>query len=70
MEIIGAITMILAVTGVILNNRKLRFCFVMWMLSNFFSGIIHIYTGVISMVIRDFIFFVLAIEGWFKWGRK
>ena len=69
-EIIGIIATILAVVGVITNNRRLRVCFLLWLVSNGLTGAIHAQAGIWSLLVRDVIFFVLAIEGWFKWGRK
>jgi len=69
-EIIGIIATILAVVGVITNNRRLRVCFLLWLISNALTGGIHAQAGIWSLVARDSIFFVLAIEGWFKWGRN
>ena len=69
-EIIGIIATILAVIGVITNNRRLRVCFLFWLVSNALTGGIHAEAGIWSLLVRDAIFFVLAIEGWFKWGRK
>ena len=69
-EIIGTIALILSVLGVILNNRKLRVCFLIWLVSNTLCFIIHISTGVRSLMIRDLIFIILSIEGWIRWGKK
>ena len=69
-EIIGTIATIFAVVGVITNNRRLRVCFLLWLVSNALSGAIHAQAAIWSLMARDAIFFVLAIEGWFKWGRK
>lgn len=69
-EIIGIIATTLAVIGVITNNRRLRACFLLWMVSNALTGAIHAQAGIWSLLVRDAIFFVLAIEGWFKWGHK
>jgi len=69
-EIIGMLATILAVVGVLTNNRRIRVCFLLWMVSNALTGAIHAYAGIWSLLIRDVIFFVLAIEGWFKWGRN
>ena len=69
-EIIGIIATTLAVIGVITNNRRLRVCFLIWMASNALTGAIHAHAGIWSLFVRDVIFFVLAIEGWFKWGRS
>ena len=59
----------MAVVGVILNNRRLRFCFILWIISNALSAAIHAEMYVWSLFVRDIIFFVLAIEGWIKWGK-
>lgn len=67
LEIIGAVSAVLAVGGVLLNNRKYRCCFVLWMISNFLSALIHSQTGPVSLVIRDVIFLVLAVEGYWLW---
>ena len=68
-EAIGTAAMILAVAGVALNNRRRRACFVLWLISNALSFWIHARTGVLSLCIRDVIFFVLAIEGLWMWSR-
>lgn len=70
LEIIGTIATVLAVTGVILNNRRLRFCFVLWVISNSLSLLLHLDAALWSLVVRDAIFTVLSIEGWIKWGRS
>jgi nicotinamide riboside transporter PnuC len=69
-ETIGTIATILAIAGVILNNRRIRLCFLLWLVSNSLTLIIHAQTGVWSLVARDGIFLILAVEGWIKWGRK
>lgn len=69
-EIVGIVVLIMGVTGVLLNNRKFRICFIVWMISNALSGGIHAYEGIWSLMARDAAFFVLSIEGWIKWGRK
>jgi len=69
-EVIGIISMCLSVTGVVLNNRKLKICFIFWIASNFLSAYIHYNSGVYSLLLRDCIFTVLAFEGWFKWSKK
>jgi len=68
-EIIGTISSILAVVGVIANNRRLRWCFLVWIVSNGLCAAIHIYAGIWSLFARDVVFFILAIEGWIIWGK-
>ncbi len=67
LEVIGAVVTIIAVAGVLLNNRKSRYCFLLWMVSNTLSGLIHCRTGPWTLVLRDAIFLVLAVEGYILW---
>lgn len=68
-QIAGAVAGILAVTGVVLNNHRLRWCFVVWLVSNGISGGIHAWSGLWTLAARDVVFFGLAADGWFRWGR-
>jgi len=68
-ELIGTTAAILAITGVVLNNRRLRLCFLLWLVSNSLTLIIHAQTGVWSLAARDAIFLILAVEGWIKWSK-
>ena len=69
-ETLSAIAGILAIVGVVLNNRRLRACFVIWILSNLMSAGLHVDAGLWSLAVRDLVFLCLAVEGWVKWGRK
>ena len=69
-EIIGTIITVIAVTGAWLINREIRFCFLLWMVSNLLSAGIHVLTGPWSLVARDIVFLCLAIEGYVSWSRK
>ena len=69
-ELIGTIATILAVTGVWLNNRKLRACFILFLFSNALALYIHVDATIWSVAVRDATFIVLAVEGWFKWRKK
>jgi len=68
-EILGIVVTVLAVIGVVLNNRKMSICFIFWLVSNSLSSLIHLNCGVYSLALRDIIFFVLAIEGLLKWRK-
>ena len=70
LETIGTIATVLAITGVLANNRRLRWCFVVWMVSNSLTAGIHAYAGIWSLFVRDAIFLILAVEGWKKWGKE
>ncbi len=70
LEAIGLLGTAAAVVGVILNNHKLRICFIVFLLSNSIALGIHIYARIWAMVLRDVIFLYLAWSGWRRWGRK
>jgi len=69
-ELFGTIATVLAVTGVLLNNRRRINCFYLWLISNSISAALHAYIGLWSLCVRDVIFFVLAIEGIYHWRKK
>ena len=69
-EIIGAVATVIAIIGVLANNRRLRWCFLFWLISNAMSMAIHMDAGIRSLAVRDAAFFVMAVEGWFLWGKK
>jgi len=69
-DTIGIIALVLAVSGVVLNNRRLIACFPVWMASNALSAGIHIDAGIWSLAVRDIVFFVLAIDGWRRWSGQ
>jgi nicotinamide riboside transporter PnuC len=68
-EIIGAISTLLAVAGTVLNNRRLRACFPIWIVSNVMTLGIHVTAGLWSLAVRDAIFFLLAIDGLRRWRK-
>ena len=69
-EIIGAISSVIAIAGVAANNRRIRWCFLLWVVSNTLSLAIHAHAGIWSLAARYALFLILAVEGWFKWGKK
>ncbi len=69
-ETIGVIATVLAVVGVLANNRRMRWCFLIWGVSNTLSAIIHAEAAIWSLFLRDVVFLILAFEGWWRWGRK
>ena len=69
-EIFGTIATILAVTGVLFNNRKMIACFYLWFASNLITAWLHAGVGLWSLLVRDLMFLALVIEGFWKWQRK
>ena len=69
-EILSLTAMAIAVTGVVLNNHRLRICFVLFLVSNSLCAAVHIHSHLWGMFARDSIFFLLAIHGWWRWGKR
>ncbi|RKY05404.1 MAG: hypothetical protein DRP56_08990 [Planctomycetota bacterium] len=69
-ELVGAISGMLAVIGVVFNNYRIRACFIIWLVSNTLSAGLHAQAGMWSLFGRDMIFLGLAFHGWNTWGRK
>ena len=68
-ESLGLITTIIAVYGAHLNNKTNKVCFLLWMVSNILSGGLHIYMNGYGLLLRDVVFFGLAIAGYRRWSR-
>jgi len=68
-EIMGIVATVIAVLGVLRNNRRRRDCFILWLVSNLLTAGIHMYSGIWSLFARDLIFMVLAMEGLILWGK-
>jgi nicotinamide riboside transporter PnuC len=57
----------LAVTGVILSNRKRRSCYICWIISNTSWGIINLNHGLTIEALQNGIFLYLALDGLYRW---
>lgn len=69
-EIVGAVSGSLAVAGAVMNNRKMRVCFVVWAISNSLSVLVHVAYGTWSLAARDVVFLGLAVHGFILWRKK
>jgi nicotinamide riboside transporter PnuC len=69
-ETISIIATAIAIAGVVLNNHRMRACFVVWMFSNAITLGIHLSAGLYGLAGRDLAFLALAVHGWVKWGRR
>lgn len=69
-ELFAGFGSLLAIVGVVANNHRLRWCFLLWMASNSIAIVVHGINGPIAYVGRDIIFLILAVTGWIKWGAK
>ena len=69
-EIAGALSGLAAIGGVVLNNYKIRACFLVWMMTNAISACIHASAGPYTLMGRDLVFLALAVHGWRRWSAK
>ncbi len=69
-EMIGWAVTVIAVVGVLLNNRQNRWCFAVWMISNTLSAALHAEAAMWALTARDAIFLMLAVAGWRAWGSS
>ncbi len=75
-EIIGWVATVGAVAGVVLNNYRLRWCFVVWLCTNAMSGALHVRgyalgdPAMLTLAVRDAVFMLLAVHGWKAWGKR
>jgi len=73
--IIGWIASAGAIAGVVLNNYRVRLCFIVWLCTNAISAALHVRGylmgdgAMLSLAARDLIFMLLAVHGWRAWGR-
>jgi len=58
----------IAIGGVLLNNARIRWCFPLWLVSNTISLGYHVRGRLWGLAVRDLVFSVLAIVGWFMWA--
>jgi nicotinamide riboside transporter PnuC len=70
MELIGIVGTVLAVAGVVLNNRMRIECFCLWIVSNGIFFALHLHAGMWSLAVRDIVFMALAAHGWIMWKNK
>jgi nicotinamide mononucleotide transporter len=68
-ESISLVATVIAVAGVVLNNHRVRWCFALWLCSNAMSAAVHLDAHLWGMLARDSIFLLLAVHGWWAWGR-
>lgn len=69
LELIGIISGIMAVIGVVLNNYKMKVCFIVWLMSNGLSAYCHYDVALSSLFWRDLVFLGLAVHGWLEWRK-
>jgi len=64
------IALILSVIGIILNAKKIIWCWLVWIISNMFWIIYMINRDEISSVILWIVFTIFNIYGWYEWKKN
>ncbi len=67
-DYLQAAATVLAVVGVLLNNSKIIWCFPIWIVSNQICLYFHLRSGLGWLAVRDIIFTLLGIAGWYQWS--
>lgn len=70
LEVVGLTSTVIAVAGTVLNNRRRRECFYLWLVSNSMTLCVHLAAGLFSLAARDAIFFLLAVQGLRSWTAQ
>ena len=61
---------VLAILGVVLNIKKKRLCFFIWIFTNGAWMLVDFYEGIYAQAFLFFIYFCLAIWGYVAWKDK
>jgi nicotinamide riboside transporter PnuC len=67
-ELLGILATVIAVLGVLLNNGRVIWCFPVWGISNTITLYLHLNKRMFSLAARDFVFILLALQGWWMWS--
>ena len=70
MGIISWITTAICLTGTVLNVKKIKFCFWLWLAGNILWLIIDIKNGLWSRAILDTVQGALALWGIIEWRKE
>jgi nicotinamide riboside transporter PnuC len=60
----------MSVTGVVLNVKKRRICFLVWIVANGGWIFVNLRHGIYAQAGLFVIYTGLSIWGWFEWGKK
>jgi nicotinamide riboside transporter PnuC len=70
MELVEIIAAVFSLIGIILNIKKIRWCFIIWLLSNTCWIIAGIMWHKYGVIITNGMFDVFNIYGFIEWGRN
>ena len=61
---------VVSIIGVVANIYHKRWCFFLWMYTNFAWAMVDLYYGIYAQSILFGVYFSLAIVGALKWGKE
>ena len=70
MQLISWITTVICLTGTVLNVRKIRSCFLLWLIGNILWLCVDIYNGLWSRAVLDIVQGILALWGIIEWKKE
>ena len=70
MELLGWIATILSITGIVLNAKKIIYCWPIWLVSNILWIIYNIQLKELSPIVLWVVFFMFNIYGWIEWNKS
>jgi nicotinamide riboside transporter PnuC len=68
LEALGWTASAIAVAGVLLNNARNPWCFVLWLAANTLTAYLHARARMYALFVRDLVFLALAVAGLVAWG--
>ena len=70
MQVISWITTVFCLTGTVLNVKKIKACFILWLIGNILWLCIDIYNGLWSRAVLDTVQGLLALWGIIEWKEN
>jgi len=61
--------MLLSITGVVLNVKKLRICFIFWIPANMGWIAVNLYKDIHAQALLFVVYTSLSVWGWTEWGK-
>lgn len=61
---------LMSATGVVLNIRKDKRCFLVWIVANAGWIAVDIYKGILAQAALFVIYTGLSVWGWFEWSKN
>ena len=59
----------ISLTGVVLNIKKIRHGFLLWMITNICWAVIDFKHGVPEQAFLFLVYFILSVWGWVSWSK-